>query len=208
MPDRKHLDEPTAENITGRPQLNREERKARAQVVLARRLARVPVADVMAELGMTIHEYKTSLTLAHKLGLTDQARDFLLVDLLPRALRVYANALDAGDTEVARDVLRGAGIISNGSSITVETGDGAGVTLTYERWRAERALDAAGDQAGAKAPSGSVDGSGEGIIDAEAETEGRPDGREAGLPLKRLSDHVEERGNRPSPRPFLKEEPS
>lgn len=120
------------------PPLNEREREVRAELVMAKRLARIPIEQVLDDLGISRATYYRALSEARKKELYSGARDFLIQDLLPRALRVYANALDRDDPtslDAARDILNGLGIL--GKHVTVAPGEGV-EELSFERWRISR----------------------------------------------------------------------
>ncbi len=159
---------------------------------MAKRLARLPIQQVCDDLNMSRATYYRALSQARKTDLYAQARDVLLQDLMPRALRVYAIALEANDIEVARDILNGLGLLGKHTAVTVSAAE-PGDSITFERWRMQRGGAPSGpiiDSEAVAAPdqgllAGAAQGAAEGVSGADGDGpqaeappgEGVPQGR-------------------------------
>jgi hypothetical protein len=112
-----------------------DERDARAAAMLARRLAGDWKGEIAQAFQLTMAEVNNELDYARRKALHTRALDFITVTLMPKALGVYAAALEEGNVEVATKVLEGLGVIGKqgGISLTMSSGDNTGDS--FEAWR-------------------------------------------------------------------------
>jgi hypothetical protein len=131
-----------------------DERDARAAAMLARRLAGDWKGEIAQAFQLTMAEVNNELDYARRKALHTRALDFITVTLMPKALGVYAAALEEGNVEVATKVLEGLGVIGKqgGISLTMSTNDGG--QDSFESWRMKISRAATGPE---NASAASVD---------------------------------------------------
>ena len=117
------------------PKLNEKERQTRAEMVLARKITGQSVQAVMEEFNISRATAYRALSQARREGMYEQAKDWVLTRLLPKALAVYDTALDNMDVEVARDVLQGLGI--TGRHVTIVTPQ-VNPVEDFDAWRLKK----------------------------------------------------------------------
>lgn len=108
----------------------------RAEMVLARKITGQKMEEIAAEFNISRATAYRALSQARREGMYEQAKDWVMTRLLPKALAVYDNALDNMDTEIARDVLQGLGIVGRHVHIVTKQVDPA---EDFDEWRLKKA---------------------------------------------------------------------
>ena len=80
--------------------------RARAALMLARRLHGSSYAEIAAEFNVSNDTVERALTLAKRAGLITKFEDDILADLVPLALTQMKAAISGGDTAAALEVLK------------------------------------------------------------------------------------------------------
>lgn len=88
-----------------------EVKAAQAKLMLAKRITGASLDDIAQQFNLSKDTVNRRIKLAMRAGLLDEATDSVLGQLVPHALKVYADALLGGDIDVARDILFGTGIL-------------------------------------------------------------------------------------------------
>lgn len=85
--------------------------RARALMMLERRLKGHSPAAIAAEFHVSEHTVEREVKRAKRLGLLDDYQDQIVERLMPAAIQAFEKALANGDTAVARDVFKGLGFL-------------------------------------------------------------------------------------------------
>jgi hypothetical protein len=125
--------------------LRKEEQEGRAGLMMARRLTGHYLTEIAKEFQASTEEVKESLQEARRKALHTKALDFITNQLMPKALAVYAAALDGGDVEVATKVLEGLGVLGAKGQVNLLMGGGDGSAETFESWRLRVTRNVTGD---------------------------------------------------------------
>lgn len=115
-----------------------DEQQTQATLMLADRLAGASVKTLQTRYSCSRRTVLRRLAVARSSGLLEDARLHILATLVPKALRVYEQAIDAGNIPVSGDVLFGTGALLKNPqplSTTTETTDEID---TIEAYRAQR----------------------------------------------------------------------
>ena len=127
----------------GRPRLSRDERDARASLILQARLSNRRTEEICAEFRISRNTVYRALDFARRQGLLDKARDFLTLDLVPLSLAAYEEALRFGDlplkVEVASKVFEGLNILGKHATLHLDPGAGAETFDDFRKAVATRA---------------------------------------------------------------------
>lgn len=86
-------------------------KKARALLVLHDALHSVPHKEIARKFNMSESTVIRTLDWVKRAGLVTQFEDQILTELVPAAIDTFKQALAKGDTEVARDVFKGVGLL-------------------------------------------------------------------------------------------------
>lgn len=109
-------------------------RRARAELMLTRKLCSMKVSDIAREFHTTRAEVTRELAYAQRAGLLREAHHYMFTRLLPKALAALEVALEAGNYEAARDLFYGLGLWQKSMDVKTVHSLGDGVE-GFEAWR-------------------------------------------------------------------------
>jgi hypothetical protein len=115
--------------------LTPDEHGARQGAVLAKRVVGKSIPTISKEMNMSTLQVRKELGEAQRKGLHSKAVDFITEELMPKALAVYAVALENGDTEIATKVLEGLGILGKNGQVGILMSSADGSDMSFEKWR-------------------------------------------------------------------------
>ena len=117
-----------------------DEQRAQSMLMLADRLTGASVKTLGARYSCSSRTVLRRLALARGSGLVEDAKAHIIDTLVPKALHVFNQALEAGDVSVATDVLFGTGaLLKNPQPLSTTTEETTDEIDTIEAYRAERA---------------------------------------------------------------------
>lgn len=97
------------------PRLTPEDREARQGLMLAQKLSGKYVSQIAKAFGVSQDVVYSELKEAQRKQLHTKAVAYISYNLMPKALAVFAAALDKGDKDIAIRVLEGLGILGKGN---------------------------------------------------------------------------------------------
>ena len=117
-----------------------DEQQTQATLMLADRLSGASVKTLQTRYSCSRRTVLRRLALARGSGLVEDAKAHIVETLVPKALHVFSQALEAGDVSVATDVLFGTGaLLKNPQPLSTTTEETTDEIDTIEAYRAERA---------------------------------------------------------------------